>query len=256
MLATTIITTPPLMIEQPLLNHLRDLRYCLIISLTAWVVSGIICYMHAQALLDWLIAPLAAAWNNSSHCRLIYTGLAEGFLVHWRLGIYGGLILAFPIWAWQLWKFVAPGLYRHERKFMSWCLVLGPALFLVGALMVYFVVLPMAWKFFLSFETTTATATIPLAFEPRVENYVTLVLKLMLIFGLCFQLPLLMVVAAKLGWICLDSLRSYRRHAIVAIFIVAAIITPPDVISQLMLAVPLVFLYEIAVLAVKFMVKS
>lgn len=214
-------------------------------------MAAVFCYFYTQFILDLLVWPLAKIWHQPSgrSFRLIYTDLVEPFLLHLRIAIYSGGILAFPILAWQVWRFIAPGLYKKEQQFTRFCLWMSPLLFLLGAGLVYLLVMPMAWPFLLSFETATSTNpfSLPMQIEPRVDAYISLVLKMMSAFGICFQLPLIIILLAKFGWLRKEDLIRYRRYVIVGIFVVAAVLTPPDILSQLMLAIPLMILYEISI---------
>jgi sec-independent protein translocase protein TatC len=179
--------------------------------------------------------------------RLIYTGLTEAFLTYLKIAFFGGFILAFPMILWQIWLFIGPGLYHHEKKLIWPFLITSPLLFFMGASLAYYVVCPWAWQFFLSFEMPIATNGLSLQLEARMSEYLSLIIKLILAFGLCFQLPLLILGFANIGIITLESLKRKRKYAFLIIVVVAAIITPPDIISPLSLIIPLYTLYEISI---------
>jgi sec-independent protein translocase protein TatC len=180
--------------------------------------------------------------------RLIYTALHEAFFTYIKVAFFTAACIAFPIVAIQIWGFVAPGLYKNERRAFLPFLIATPVLFTAGAAMVYYVVIPLAWKFFLSFETPGGDGSLALELEPKVDQYLSLVMRLIFAFGVSFELPVLIVLLAKAGLATADGLRAKRKYAIVFAFVAAAILTPPDVISQVLLAVPIIFLYEVSIL--------
>lgn len=240
----------------PITSHLKELRKRVIISLLFLVTSSSICYSYAAEICALLIAPLAEVYKNDaiSH-KLIYTGLSEAFFVYLKTAIYSGIYLSFPMFALQTYLFVKPGLYAHEKKAFAPYIIIAPVLFTLGAALAYFYVIPMAWKFFTSFEHHDGNS-LPLVLETRVSEYFSLTLSLLIGFGIAFQLPMILVLLTHMSWLNPELLVRYRRHAIVAIFFIAAILTPPDVISQVMLAIPLMFLYELAILICKKIVKQ
>lgn len=240
----------------PLIAHLLELRRRLIYALVAFAVASIACYMIAPQIYAFLVKPLAAILEGENR-RLIYTGLTEAFFTYMKLAVFAGGFIAFPVIAAQVWMFVAPGLYKNERRAFWPFLVATPVLFLTGAAFVYYLVIPTAWRFFVGFENLApAPDGLPIQLEARVGEYLSLVMTLIFAFGLCFQLPVLLTLLARVGIIDAQSLVNKRRYAIVAIFAVAAVVTPPDVISQIMLAVPLMLLYEISVFLVKLSEKQ
>jgi sec-independent protein translocase protein TatC len=182
---------------------------------------------------------------------MIYTGLTEAFLTYVKVAFWAGTFLTFPFVASQLWMFIAPGLYRKEKQAFLPFLIATPVLFFLGAAMAYYVVFPLAWKFFVSFETPGGPGMLPIQLEARVAEYLSLVMKLLFAFGLAFQLPVALTLMGRVGLISAEQLSKNRRFAIVGVFAGAAVITPPDIISQITLAIPILVLYEISIIAVR-----
>lgn len=241
--------------EMPLLDHLVELRTRLIYSVVALLIGFLICYGFSEQIYQFLVRPLYAAYEGQTGKRMIYTGLAEAFFTYLKVALWGGLMLSFPFIATQLWLFIAPGLYRHEKKAFLPFLMATPVMFFLGAAMMYYAVFPLAIKFFLSFESH-GPGTLPIELEARVGEYLDLFMKLIFAFGLCFQLPLALTLMGRVGLVSSAALARNRRYAIVGIFVVAAIITPPDVISQFGLAVPILALYEVSIWCVRFVEKK
>lgn len=233
--------------QKSFLEHLIELRRRLIYALLAFGIGVAVCYPFAPYIFTFLCEPLWQAMAEEAGRRLIYTGLTEAFLTYLKLAFFGGFILAFPMILWQLWLFIGPGLYDHEKKLIWPFLIATPLLFFMGASLAYYVVCPMAWKFFLSFEMPRSSNGLSLQLEARMSEYLSLIIKLVLAFGLCFQLPLLILGLAHLGVLTLESLKSKRKYAFLIIVVIAAVATPPDIITPLSLIIPLYSLYEISI---------
>jgi sec-independent protein translocase protein TatC len=234
--------------KMPLLDHLVELRQRLLYSFVGFIIAFFASYAVAEYIFDFLVQPLADLTVGQENRRLIYTALHEAFFTYIKVAFFTAACIAFPIVAIQIWGFVAPGLYKNERRAFLPFLIATPVLFTAGAAMVYYVVIPLAWKFFLSFETPGGDGSLALELEPKVDQYLSLVMRLIFAFGVSFELPVLIVLLAKAGLATADGLRAKRKYAIVFAFVAAAILTPPDVISQVLLAVPIIFLYEVSIL--------
>lgn len=236
---------------QPLIEHLAELRRRVLWSVVAMLVGTGICYTFVEHIYGFLVKPLADAMGPGDSQRLIYTNLTEAFFTYMKVAIFAGTFLTFPFIAMQLWLFVSPGLYKQERRTILPFLIAAPVMFFLGGALVYYLVIPGAWAFFLSFQNSGADTVLPIMLEARVGDYLELIMVLIFAFGCAFQMPVVLALMAKAGIIDAQWLINKRRYAIVLIFIVAAIITPPDIISQIALAVPLMALYEISILLIR-----
>lgn len=235
--------------QAPLVGHLIELRNRLAYCVAAFVVAFVVCFYLAHDIYRILVAPLAEAMAGE-HQRMIYTNLTEVFFSYMKVAFWAAAFVSFPVWAMQLWRFLAPGLYRSERGAFLPYLIVTPVLFVLGGLMAYFVVFPLAWEFFLSFQTMPGESALPIELQARVGEYLGLVMTMLLGFGIAFELPVALTLMARAGLATKAGLKRNRRFAIVGIFVAAAALTPPDVLSQISLAVPLLVLYEISVLSV------
>ena len=230
-------------------GHLTELRERLLRVCLFFVLAFIILYPCSDKILNLLMYPLARTMQSTGGSqRVIFTGLAEGFLTHLKLAGFGAVLLTFPYLAYQVWRFISPGLYESERRFVRPVFIASPVLFILGGVFVFFVLTPVAFKFLLSFQQLNAGADVlPVVLEARLSEYLSFLTSLILAFGFSFQLPVVLVVLGRLGIITAQDLKGFRRYAIVFIFIAGAVLTPPDVVSQFALALPLLFLYESAV---------
>ena len=244
--------------KMPLLDHLIELRQRLLYSVVGLLVAFLVCFYFAQSLFDFLAQPLAQILiersgdeGGNADPRFIFTGLPDVFFTHIKVAFFFAAFITCPIFLTQLWKFVAPGLYRHEKHAFGPFLVATPILFFTGGALVYYLIFPLAWEFFLAFEQAGTSDALPIQLEAKVNEYLSLVMKLIFAFGLCFQLPVIMTLLAKVGIATSEGMASKRKYAIVGVFIVAAIFTPPDPLSQISLAVPIILLYEVSIYMAK-----
>ena len=243
--------------KMPLLDHLIELRQRLLYSVAGLLVAFLVCFYFAQSLFDFLAEPLAAILiersgeGGNQDPRFIFTGLPDVFFTHIKVAFFFAAFITCPIFLTQFWKFVAPGLYRHEKTAFGPFLIATPILFFTGGALVYYLIFPLAWEFFLAFEQAGTDSALPIQLEAKVNEYLSLVMKLIFAFGLCFQLPVIMTLLAKVGIATSEGMASKRKYAIVAVFVVAAIFTPPDPLSQISLAVPIVLLYEVSIYMAK-----
>ena len=247
----------------PLIEHLTELRQRLIYSVSAFIVGMIICFTVWNPIFNFLTHPLCSAMALKGHsdCGLILIKLQEGFFVAISISLAGGLVLSFPFIAFQLWRFVAPGLYKSEKGAFLPFLIASPFMFFLGAAFAYFVVTPLAFDFFLGFQQagsvlgdTTAeegNAIAGIAFQGSAQEYLSLTIKFIVAFGICFQLPVLLTLLGKAGIVSSEGLANVRKYAVVAILILAAIVTPPDIITQVIMFVVVYGLYEISIFLVR-----
>lgn len=231
--------------KAPLMEHLLELRTRLIWSLLSFGICFGISFAFANQIFAFLTRPLQQATNH-----LIYTALTEVFFTNVKIGLFGGICLGFPLIAYQVWLFVAPGLYKHEKNAFWPFLVMVPVMFSIGAAFVYKVMLPFSIKFFAGYQIPATASAMGIQLEAKVSDYLDLVMTLIFAFGATFQLPVVLGLLAKVGIVSAKALRDMRRYAIVGLFAIAAVFTPPDAISMLSLAVPLVLLYEASIILV------
>ena len=246
--------------KMPLLEHLLELRRRLIYATIAFGLAFVGCFSFADPIFNFLVAPLAhlpaSVWQGQDGPHMVFTQLHEKFFTNVKIAFFAAGFISFPVIAMQLWMFIAPGLYKRERKAFLPFLVLTPVLFLMGAALVYYMVMPVAWRFFASFETAGGEGTIRIDLLPRVSDYLSLSMHLIFAFGIAFQLPLAMMLLARAGMVTADWLKKRRRYSIVIAFIAAALLTPPDPLSQISLAIPLMILFEVSIIGVKFVERD
>ncbi|MBX5063213.1 twin-arginine translocase subunit TatC [Rhizobium lentis] len=240
---------------QPLIEHLMELRTRLIWSIGAFFIAFIVCFFFAKHIFNYLVYPykLAVSWANLDveKAQLIYTAPQEFFFTQVKVAMFGGLVIAFPIIAAQIYKFVAPGLYKNERAAFLPFLIASPILFLLGAALVYFFFTPMVMWFFLSMQQAPGQDEVAISLLPKVSEYLSLIMTLVFSFGLVFQLPVITTLLARVGLLTSQWLAEKRKFAIVLAFVVAAVLTPPDPMSQIGLAIPAILLYEISIYAAR-----
>lgn len=239
--------------RMPLTAHLAELRQRLIYALIGFIIAFLACFYLADILFNFLVEPLASVWGNKGNHRLIFTALHEKFFTDIKIAFFAAAFLSFPIVSMQLWKFVAPGLYRKEKRAFLPFLVATPFLFFAGGAFVYYIVMPVAWQFFTSFEQLAGQGPMAIELEPKVNEYLSLVMRLIFAFGISFELPVVLTLLAKVGLTSAEGLRKKRRYAVVIAFVAAAVLTPPDPLSQLALAIPIILLYEVSILCARMM---
>ena len=243
--------------EGGFIGHLTELRSRLINSFIFLFIFFIVCYFFAEYIYGFLVDPYAEAVKNDNiERRLIFTALQETFLTYLKVAFFASFFITSPFILIQIWKFIAPGLYDYEKSAIMPYLVLTPILFFLGGALVYYLVMPLAIKFFLSFESTGLVTTLPIQLEAKVNEYLSLVMKLIFAFGLSFQLPVVLSLLARIGVVDSEFLKTRRKYVIVIIFAAAAILTPPDPITQIGLAIPLLILYELSILSVSLIEKK
>ena len=241
----------------PLIEHLAELRNRLIYSLIAFLVAMVAAFTVAQPIFNFLAAPLARLMvAHGQKPELIYTGLQQGFFTQVRLSVFGGFVLAFPVIGYQLWRFVAPGLYRQEKRAFLPFMIASPLLFLLGCAFAFYVLVPLVYDFFLGFQqfgaSDPAVGGVDIQFLGTINEYLALTMKFMIAFGLCFQIPVALTLMGMAGLVTAKGLAGFRKYAIVLMLFLAAFVTPgPDVMSQLVLFGAIYPLYEISILLVR-----
>ena len=234
-------------------SHFVELRSRLLNSLIFIFVIFVISYIFAEQIYNFLVEPYSrAVIDEGGQRRLIFTALHETFITYIKVAFFSSIFIGSPVLLIQIYKFIAPGLYKNEKKALLPYLISTPILFLLGGLLVYYLVMPLAIKFFLSFETLGSNTTLPIQLEAKVNEYLSLIMRLIFAFGISFQLPILLNLLARIGVVNSNYLKTRRRYVIVIIFAIAGILTPPDPITQVGLAIPLLLLYELSIFTVKF----
>ena len=238
-------------------SHFVELRSRLLNSLIFIFIVFIISYIFAEQIYNFLVDPYAKAVKDDQVSRrLIFTALHETFITYIKVAFFAAIFLGSPVLLIQIYKFIAPGLYKNEKKAILPYLISTPILFLLGGLLVYYLVMPLAIKFFLSFETIGSNSNLPIQLEAKVNEYLSLVMKLIFAFGLSFQLPVVLSLLARVGFVDSEFLKTRRKYVVIIIFTAAAILTPPDPITQIGLAIPLLILYELSIISVRMIEKK
>ena len=238
-------------------EHLTELRSRLVKSFIFLFFFFILSYFFAEEIYSFLVKPYAdAVKDDTVSRRFIFTGLHETFITYLKVAFFAAFFVSSPIILTQIWKFIAPGLYKNEKKALLPYLIATPTLFLLGGILVYYFIMPIAIKFFLSFETSADSLNLPIQLEPKVNEYLSLIMRLIFAFGISFQLPVILSLLARVGIVNSDYLRKRRKYVVIIIFIAAAILTPPDPITQIGLGIPLLILYELSILSVSIIEKK
>ena len=241
--------------EMSLIDHLTELRKRLLWSFIYIIIIFLICFYFASDLFYFLAKPLVNLLKVDEGQGFIYTALQEAFFTELKIAFFFALFFAFPLIAIQIWKFIAPGLYRHEKNAFLPFLIATPILFFAGGAMVYYLIAPLAWNFFLSYQNMSS-AGVPIRLEAKMGEYLSLMMRFIFAFGLAFQLPVVLGLMAKVGIVNHESLKKFRKYAIVIAFLSAAFLTPPDPFSQISLALPIILLYEVSIYIAKIIQKN
>ncbi len=241
--------------EMSLIEHLTELRKRLLWSFLYILIVFVICFYFAEKLFSFLAFPLVNLLDTENGQGFIYTALQEAFFTELKIAFFFALFFSFPLIAIQIWKFIAPGLYTKEKRAFLPFLIATPILFFAGGSMVYYIIAPLAWKFFLSYQNLN-TSGVPIRLEAKMGEYLSLMMRFIFAFGLAFQLPVVLGLMAKANLVTYTSLKKFRKYAIVMAFLSAAFLTPPDPFSQISLALPIIFLYEISIYIAKIIQKN
>jgi len=243
--------------QSSFVGHLTELRSRLTKSIIYLFIFFLVCYFFSENIYNFLVAPYAEAVKDDEiNRRMIFTALHETFITYLKVAFFAAMFITSPIILTQIWKFVAPGLYKNEKMALLPYLIATPVLFLLGGMLVYYLIMPLAIKFFLSFETTGHVSSLPIQLEAKVNEYLSLIMRLIFAFGISFQLPILLSLLARVGFVDSEYLKKRRKYVIVIIFAIAALLTPPDPITQIGLGIPLLILYELSILTVKIIEKK
>ena len=241
--------------EMSLIEHLTELRKRLLWSFLYILIIFVICFYYANELFSFLAYPLVSLLDTQNGQGFIYTALQEAFFTELKIAFFFALFFAFPLISIQIWRFIAPGLYKNEKRAFLPYLIATPLLFFAGGSMVYYIISPIAWSFFLSYQNMGSSG-VPIRLEAKMGEYLSLMMRFIFAFGLAFQLPVVLGLMAKVNLVTYESLKKFRKYAIVMAFLSAAFLTPPDPFSQISLALPIIFLYEISIYIAKIIQKN
>jgi sec-independent protein translocase protein TatC len=237
--------------SMPLLGHLVELRSRLIWCMGGFLVAFFACFFVAEDIFAFLVEPLGDAMESRQGARMIFTALHEAFFTYVKVAFFAAAFICFPLFSVQVWMFIAPGLYKSEKRAFLPFLLATPVLFVMGGALVYYFIMPLAWDFFLDFQKPAEAGALAIEIEPKVDQYLSLVMRLIFAFGVGFELPVVLILLARAGIVTSEGLKAKRRYAVVGVFVVAAVLTPPDVISQIGLAIPILLLYEVSIIGAR-----